>query len=75
MVQLEEAKMIEESLAKQLEENLRVKENLEAEIISFRKDLQKRDLNQSFENRSKILDQILSSQKYFHDKHRFGYKQ
>ena len=75
MVQLEESKRIEEALAEQLKENLRVKENLEAEIVSLRKDLQKRDLNQSFGNSSKILDQILNNQKSFRDKYGLGYKQ
>lgn len=75
MIQLEEARRIEEALVEQLEENLKVKENLEAEIVSLRKDLQKRDLNKKFEMSSKMLDQILSSQKSFHEKSGLGYKQ
>lgn len=75
MVQLEESKRIEEALFGQLEENIKVKDNMEVEIVSLGKDLRKRDLNQSFRNSSKILDQIFSSQTSFCDKSGLGYKQ
>jgi hypothetical protein len=39
MIQLEESKVIEETLKRQLEENKKTIENLEAEIVSLRKEL------------------------------------
>jgi chromosome segregation ATPase len=38
-IQLEEAKVVEETFKRQLEENKKIIENLEAEIISIRKEL------------------------------------
>ena len=53
-VQIEEDKIIEEALKEQLEEKDRIIGNLEAEIVTLRKDLQKR----SMQNNSKVLDDI-----------------
>jgi hypothetical protein len=44
---------------------------LEAEIVTLRKDLQKKIM----QNNSKVLDDIISSQKPHHDKSRLGYNQ
>jgi hypothetical protein len=44
---------------------------LEAEIITLRKDLQKKNM----QNKSKVLDDIISSQKPHHDKSGLGYHQ
>jgi hypothetical protein len=44
---------------------------LEAYIVSLRKDLQ----NQNMQNNSKVLDDIMSSKKYYHDKFGHGYNQ
>jgi hypothetical protein len=44
---------------------------LEAEIVTLRKDLQKKNIL----NNSKVLDDIISSQKPHHDKSRLGYNQ
>jgi hypothetical protein len=44
---------------------------LEAEIVTLRKDLQKKYM----QNNSKVLDGIISSQKSHHDKSRLGYNQ
>jgi hypothetical protein len=45
--------------------------NLEAEIVTLRNDLQKKNM----QNNSKVLDDIISSQKPHHDKFILGYNQ
>jgi predicted RNase H-like nuclease (RuvC/YqgF family) len=48
-VQIEEDKRIEEALKEQLEENEKIIGNLEAEVITLRKDIQKKNMqNQKF---------------------------
>jgi hypothetical protein len=70
-VQIEEDKRIEEALKEQLEERDRIIENLEAEIVTLRKDLQKKNM----QNSSKVLNDIIISQRPNHDKSRLGYNQ
>jgi hypothetical protein len=70
-VQIEQNKRIEEALKEQLEEKDKIIGNLEAEIVTLRKDLQKKNMK----NNSKVLDDIISSQKYHHDKFVLGYNQ
>jgi hypothetical protein len=70
-VQIEEDKIIEETLKEQLEENNMIIGNLEAEIVTLRNDLQKKNMH----NNSKVLDDIINSQKPHHDKSRLGYNQ
>jgi hypothetical protein len=70
-VQIEEDKIIEEPLKEHLEERDGIIEKLEAEIVTLRKDLQKKNM----QNNSKVLDDIISSQKPHHDKSRIGYNQ
>jgi hypothetical protein len=70
-VQIEEDKRIEEALKKQLEEKDRIIGNLEAEIVTLRKDIQKKNM----QNSSKVLDDIISGQKSHFDKTRLGYNQ
>jgi hypothetical protein len=70
-VQIEEYKRIEEALKEQLEERDMIIGNLEAEIVTLRKDLQKKNM----QNNSKVLDDIISSQRPNHDKSRLGYNQ
>jgi predicted RNase H-like nuclease (RuvC/YqgF family) len=65
-VQIEEDKRIEEALKEQLEERDRIIGNLEAEIVTLRKDLQKKNMH----NNSKVLDDIIRSQNPHHDKSR-----
>jgi hypothetical protein len=69
--QIEEDKIIEEALKEQLEERDRIIENLEAEIVTLRKDVQKKNM----QNNSKVLDDIINSKKPHHDKTRLGYNQ
>jgi hypothetical protein len=45
--------------------------NLEAEIVTLRKDLQ----NKNMQNNSKVLDDIINNQKLHHDKSGLGYNQ
>jgi hypothetical protein len=70
-VQIEEDKRIEEALKEQLEERDKIIGNLEAEIVTLRKDLQKKNM----QNNSKVLDDIINSQKPHHDKSGLGYNQ
>jgi predicted RNase H-like nuclease (RuvC/YqgF family) len=59
------------TLKEQLEEKDRIIGNLEADIVTLRKDLQKKNM----QNNSKVLDDIIDSQKPHHDKSRLGYNQ
>jgi hypothetical protein len=70
-VQIEEDKRIEEALKEQLEGKDRIIGNLEAEIVTLRKDIQKKNM----QNSSKVLDDIISSQKSYLDKSGLGYNQ
>jgi hypothetical protein len=70
-VQIEEDKIIEEALKEKLEEKDKIIGNLEAKIVTLRKDLQKKNM----QNNSKVLDDIIRSQKYHHDKSGLGYNQ
>jgi hypothetical protein len=44
---------------------------LEVEIVTLRKDIQKKNM----QNNSKVLEDIINSQKSHHDKSRLGYNQ
>jgi hypothetical protein len=70
-VQKEEDKRIEEALKEHLEGKERIIGNLEAEIVTLRKDIQKKNM----QNSSKVLDDIISSQKSYLDKSGLGYNQ
>ena len=65
-VQIEEDKRIEESLKYQLEGRDRIIQNLEVDIVTLIKDLQKKNIS----NNSKVLNDIISSQRPNHDKSR-----
>ena len=67
-VQIEEDKIIE-ALKEQLEDKNKIIGNLEAEIVTLRKDIQKKNM----QNSSKVLDAIISSQKSYLDKSKLGY--
>ena len=68
-VQIEEDKIIEETLKENLEENDIIIGNLEEEIVILRKDIQKKNM----QNSSKVLDDIINSKKYYLDKSGLGY--
>jgi hypothetical protein len=70
---LEEAKVIKETLKRQLEEKKEIKENLEAKMVSLRKELQKKDIQLNFGNSTKILDEIIYNKKPFYDKYGLGH--
>ena len=72
-VHLEETKVIEESLRKQLEEKEEIQEELEKEIVMLKRKLQKETIKQSFNKSTKILNQIIDSQRPIHDKSGLGY--
>ena len=56
-------------------ENIKEKENREAEIVSLKNKLQTKNIAKGYENNSKVLEQIISNQKSFFDKTGIGYKQ
>jgi hypothetical protein len=70
-VQIEDDKIIEEALKEQLEEKDNIIGNLEVEVVTLRKDIQKKHM----QNSSKVLDDIISSQKSHPDKSELGYNQ
>ena len=70
-VQIEEDKRIEVALKEKIEEIDMIIGNLEAEIVTLRKYLQKKNM----QNNSKVLDNIINSQKPHHDKSELGYNQ
>ena len=70
-IHVEEEKRIEEALKEWLEEKCRIIGGLEVEIVTLRKDLQKKNM----QNKSKVLDEIISSERKNHDKSRLGYNQ
>jgi hypothetical protein len=70
-VQIEEDKRIEEALKEQLEEKDKIIGILEEKIFTIRKDLQKKKM----QNNSKVLDDIINSQKSHHGKSGLGYNQ
>jgi hypothetical protein len=67
--------VIEETLKRQLEEKNKIIDNLEVEIVSLRKELQKKDIQLNFGNSTKILDEIICNKKPFYDNFGLGYKQ
>jgi hypothetical protein len=70
-VQIKEDKIIEEALKEQLEEKNKIIGNLEAEAVTLRKDIQKKNM----QNSSKVLDDIISRKKSHFDKSGLGYNQ
>ena len=68
-VQIEEDKIIDEALKEKLEQKDMIIGNLEALIVALRKDIQKKNM----QNRSKVLDDIISSKKSHLDKFGLGY--
>jgi hypothetical protein len=70
-IQIEEDKIIEEALKEKIEGRDKIIENLEAEIVTLRNDLQKKNM----QNNSKVLNDIISSQMPNHDKSRIRYNQ
>jgi hypothetical protein len=70
-VQIEEDKIIQEELKEQLEGRDKIIGNLEAEIVTLRKDLQKKNM----QNNSKVLNDIINSQKPHHENFELGYNQ
>ena len=65
--------MIEETLRKLLEEKEKIHLELKNEIVSLRGKLQRKDIKQNFDNRTKILDQIISTQRLVYDKLELAY--
>jgi hypothetical protein len=68
-VQIEEDKIIEDTLKEQLEGKDKIIGNLEEEIVTLRKEFQKNNM----QNNSKVLNEIIKSQKPHHDNSGIGY--
>jgi hypothetical protein len=73
--QILEANRIEESLEKSLKEKQITCERMEAEIVHLRKELDAKLIQTKYENSSKILDKIITTQKDLGNKNRIGYSQ
>jgi hypothetical protein len=73
--QLHEAKIIEEFILKQLNNREHDYENLEAEIVLLKREIEKEKKQSRFENNSKILNDILNSQRLPSNKIGIGYDQ
>jgi hypothetical protein len=73
--QLLEAKRIEEVILNQLNDREQVCDKLEAEIELLKSELEKENKGSKFENSSKILDEIHSSQRSPNNKIGLGYTQ
>jgi hypothetical protein len=71
-VQVEEDRRIEEILRSQLAEKEKMIERLEAEAITLRKYLQKKDMQQ---DSTKTLDKIINNQRPYYDRSGLGYNQ
>jgi predicted acetyltransferase len=71
-VQVEESRRIEETLKNQLKEKEKMKDRLEVEIVTLRKELQKKKMQH---NNTKILDEIIIIQRPYYENSRLGYKQ
>jgi hypothetical protein len=71
--QLQETKRKEEILNKELNEKQHICKALEDEIVQLKGKVEKEDIQSKFENNSKILNNILSSQISSNDKTGLGY--
>ena len=71
--QLQEAKKIEGDLDLQLKKRIQESKRLEEEIMHLRKKLDEKSVQSKFENNSRTLDDILSSQIPSSDKSGLGY--
>ena len=71
--QLQEAKKKEEDLVVLLKEKIQDFEKFEKEIIQIRKGVDEKYIKSNFENKSRILDDILSIQRPSNDKTGLGY--
>ena len=71
--QLQEAKKTEEDLVVLVKERNQDSEKLEKEIIQLKKGVDEKYITSKFENNSRILDDILSSQRPSNGKTGLGY--
>ena len=58
-----------------MEESNQEREELEAEIVSLRKEVKKRKNIQNYANNSRELEELINSQQYYNDRTRIGYKE
>ena len=71
--QLLDAKRIEEDLNLHHKRRIQESKRLEEEIIQFKKKLDEGSINSKFENNSRILDDILKSQRSSSDRSGLGF--
>jgi seryl-tRNA synthetase len=71
--QILEANRIEQSLEKSLKEKQITCERMEAEIVHLRKELDTKLIQTRYENSSKILDSIITTQRDLGNKNGIGY--
>ena len=73
--QIQDANKIEERLEKYLKEKKLICEKMEAELVHLRKDLDAKFIQTRYENSSKILDEIITTQIDPSNKSGIGYYQ
>ena len=73
--QIQEENRIEERLEKYLKEKQLICERMEAELVHLRKDLDAKFIQTRYENSSKILHEIIITQRYLSNKNEIGYSQ
>ena len=71
--QLLEAQKVEKDLNLQLKQRIQESEKLADEITQFKRKIDEGSIRSKFENNSRILDDILSSQKPSNDKSGLGF--
>ena len=71
--QLLDAKKVEEDLSLQLKRRIQESEKLAEEIMQFKRKLDEGSIKSKFENSSRILDNILSSQRPSGDRSGLGF--
>ena len=73
--QILEVNRMEESLEKSLKEKQLTYERMEVELAHLRKELDEKLIQTKYENSSKVLDKIITTQRYPSNKNEVGYSQ
>ena len=74
-IKVEEHKCIEESLQNKLEESNQEREELEAEVVSLRKEVKKGKTIQNYANSPRALEELINSQRSYNERTGLGYKE
>ena len=74
-IEVEEQKCIKESLQNKLEEINQEMEELEAKVVSLRKEVKKGKIIQNYANSSRALEELINNQWSYNDRTGIGYKE